>query len=64
MTMATLTRENISLATGLQFRVLVHCHHGEKHGGKQAGTVLERWLRVLIQILRQQEESTTLGFSL
>ncbi|MGZ7186066.1 hypothetical protein ACXWN6_09700 [Streptococcus pyogenes] len=26
---------------GLQFRGLVHCHRGEKHGYKQADMVLE-----------------------
>ena len=37
------TRENI----GLQFRGLVHCHHGGKHVGMQADMVLEKELRVL-----------------
>ena len=32
---------------GLQFRGLVHCHHGRKHGGTQADMVLEKELRVL-----------------
>jgi hypothetical protein len=32
---------------GLWFRGLVHYHHGRKHGSVQAGTVLEKKLRVL-----------------
>jgi hypothetical protein len=32
---------------GLQFRGLVHYHHGRKHGTVQADMVLEKELRVL-----------------
>ena len=32
---------------GLQFRGLVHYHHGRKHGSVQADMVLEKELRVL-----------------
>ena len=35
------------IGAGVQFRGLVHCHHGGKHGGMQADMVLERKLRVL-----------------
>jgi hypothetical protein len=30
------------IGDGLQFRGLVHSHHGRKHGGMQADMVLER----------------------
>jgi hypothetical protein len=32
---------------GLQFRDLVHYHHGWKYGGRQRGMVLKKELRVL-----------------
>jgi hypothetical protein len=35
------------IGASLQFRGLVHYHHGGKHGGMQADTVLEEQLRVL-----------------
>jgi hypothetical protein len=33
------------IGTGLQFRGLVHYHRGRKHGGTQAGMLLEKELR-------------------
>jgi hypothetical protein len=35
------------IGAGIQFRGLVLCHHGRKHGGTQADMVLEKELRVL-----------------
>jgi hypothetical protein len=35
------------IGAGLQFRGLVHYHHGGKHGDMQGDVVLERQLRVL-----------------
>ena len=35
------------IRAGLQFRGLVHYHHGRKHGSVQADMVLEKELRVL-----------------
>jgi hypothetical protein len=35
------------IEAGLQFRGLVHYHHGRKYGGMQAGVVLEKKLRVV-----------------
>lgn len=54
--MATLKKENISSGLAYSFRSLVHYRHGRKHGGVQADMVLEKKLRVLHQICRQQEE--------
>jgi hypothetical protein len=42
----------------LQFRGLVHYHHGGKHGGTQANVMLERQLSD-----RQPEEKVTLGLA-
>jgi hypothetical protein len=42
---------------GLEFRGLIHYHHGRKHGGMQADMVLEKELRVLNRISSQQEET-------
>ena len=38
---------NSLIGAGLQFRGLVCYHHGGKHGGMQAGMVLEWYMRVL-----------------
>jgi hypothetical protein len=47
MTMATLIEKKRHLiGAGLHFRCSVH-YHGGKHGGIQAGMVLEKELRVL-----------------
>ena len=46
MTTATLMRKHL-IGAGLQFRGLVHCHHGGKHGSVQAGMVLEKELKAL-----------------
>jgi hypothetical protein len=35
------------IVAGLQFRALVHCHHGGKHGSMQVDMVLEMELSVL-----------------
>jgi hypothetical protein len=35
------------IGAGLQFRVLVCYHHGGKHGGAQADTMLEKELRIV-----------------
>lgn len=37
-----MTSTNLTIGTDLQFRGLVHCHHGKKCGGVQADMVLER----------------------
>jgi hypothetical protein len=47
MTKATLIREDISVGLAYSFRDSVHDHHGRKHSGRQADTVLEKELRVL-----------------
>jgi hypothetical protein len=47
MTMATLTKKNISLRLAYRFKGLVHYYHGRKHGGMQADMALEKELRVL-----------------
>jgi hypothetical protein len=47
MTMATLTKENISLRQTYSFRGLVDYPHDGKHGGMQADMLLEKELRVL-----------------
>jgi hypothetical protein len=44
--MATLTRKYL-IGADLQFRGIVHCHHGRKNGGMQTDMVLARYLRVL-----------------
>ena len=52
---------------GLQFRSLVHCHYGGKHGGTQVGTVLrERLLRVvhLDEKATQRESDTGPGLNI
>jgi hypothetical protein len=41
------------IGAGLQFRDVVHYHHGQKHGGTQVDLVLKRFY---IRISRQQEE--------
>ena len=56
MTKATLIKENISLGLACSFRGSVHYHHGGKRGSGQADMVLEKELRVLLLICRQQEE--------
>lgn len=40
MITATLFKESIQLGAGLQFRGVVHCHHGRKHGGRQEDMVM------------------------
>ena len=55
MAEATLTKENISLGLAYSFRGSVHYRHGGKHGSVRADTVLEKKLRVLHLIHRQQE---------
>ena len=63
MTMATLRRKHL-IGAGLQFRGLVHYHHGRKHGGTQAGMVLEKELRVLyVDPQAPGRESETLGLA-
>ena len=47
MTIATLIKESFELGLAYSFRGLVLYHHGRKHGSVQAGTVLEKKLRVL-----------------
>ena len=47
MTMATLTKENISLELTSSFRGLVHYHHGGKHGSMQTYMVLGKEMRGL-----------------
>lgn len=43
MTRATFIKKKKQLiGDGLQFRGLVHCHHGRKHGGMRTYMVLER----------------------
>lgn len=42
-----LLEESISVGLDYSFRGVVHCHHGGKHGGTQAGVVLEKELRIL-----------------
>lgn len=45
------------IGVSLQFRDVVHFHHGWEHGDIQGDLVLERELRAFyIQICRQQEE--------
>ena len=46
MTMVTLKGTHF-IEAGLQFRGLVHYHHGRKHGGMQTDIILEKVLRVL-----------------
>ena len=61
MTMATLRRKHL-IGAGLQFRGLVHYHHDRKHGSVQAGMVLEKELRVLYLVLKQEKtDSSSLG---
>jgi hypothetical protein len=47
MTKATLLKDNIYLKLSHRFRGSVCYHQGRKHGSIQAGTVLEKELRVL-----------------
>jgi hypothetical protein len=47
MATATLIKDNTYLGLAYRFSALDNCHSGEKHGGTQADTVLEKWLRVL-----------------
>jgi hypothetical protein len=42
MTKATLIKEKYLIGVGLQFRGLVHYHHGRKHGSTQVDMVLEK----------------------
>ena len=44
------------IGAGLQFRGLVHYHHGGKHGSIQADVVLEKELRVLHLDLKAAEK--------
>ena len=47
MTMTTFfLKTKYLVRVGLQFRGLVHYHHGGKHGGMQADIVLEKELKV------------------
>ena len=43
-----------------RFRGLIY-YHGGKHGSLQADMVLEKELRILHLILRQQKDTVTLG---
>lgn len=49
------------IGVDLQFRGSVHHHHGRKHGGVQADTVLEKELRVLTQSNQEPVSSRQLG---
>ena len=51
------------IGAGLQFRDLVHYHHGGKHGSMQADMVLEKELRVLHIDLQAIGEAVTLGLA-
>jgi len=42
-------KEKYLIGSGLQFRCLVHYHHGRKQGSVQADVVLEKEMRVLHQ---------------
>jgi hypothetical protein len=55
--MKSLKKGKYLIGTDVQFRGLVHCHQGRKHGSVQIDTVLERELRALISesASRQQE---------
>jgi hypothetical protein len=57
-----LLSEKHLIGAALQFRGLVHYHHGRKHGGMQADMVLEKELEFYIWISEQQEKIVTLGF--
>lgn len=54
MTKATHRRESL-LGLAYSFRPLVHGHHGGKHGSRQAGTVLDQYMRTHV-LRRDQEE--------
>jgi hypothetical protein len=65
MTTATLIKENISLGLAyLQFRGLIHYHHGRKHGGMQTDMMLGKSQQFYIWISKPEEMSTTLGLAL
>ena len=53
MTMTTLVKGNIYLGAVFQFRDLVHCRQGRKHGKDGQTMVLERGREVCIWIGRQ-----------
>jgi hypothetical protein len=61
MTKMTLIKANTSLGLTYRFRGSVHYHHGRKHGSIQAGMVLEKELRVLIQRQPEETVSSSLG---
>ena len=42
-----LTTISLIIGVGFQFKGIVYCHHGGKHGSMQAGMLLEKELRVL-----------------
>ena len=52
------------IGSGLQFRGLIHYHHGRKHGGMQTDMMLGEKLRVLYldQQARGNEHHTRPGF--
>jgi len=47
MSVAALTKDNISLGLAYRFRGSVHYPHGGKHGSVQADVNLEKELRLL-----------------
>ena len=49
--------------TGLQFRGLIHYHHGRKHGSMQADMVLEKEPRGLTFGLARRASDTGPGLS-
>ena len=65
MTMAAFIKENFQFRLFFSFRDLVYLCHGRKHGGRQAGMVLEKELRVLHLDPQAagSELSTTLGIA-
>lgn len=47
MTMATLKKERVQLASAYSFVGLVHCHHGEKHDNTERTWCCGSSLRIL-----------------
>lgn len=61
MTMAALIKENIYMKAGLQFRDLMHCHHGRKQGSMLADMELEKELRVLHPVMMVAGKESKIG---
>ena len=55
---STSDKEKHLIGAGLQFRGLVHYHHGKRYGGMQAHTVLEKELGVLQLDLQEAKRNS------